>query len=88
MPIAPPMVTPRLRDIRKYSPPVPIGILVATADADNPVINDIELHKSTIKIVPSRPTLETTQPKRRYMITPNMVKTLGVKTPRKVPNLW
>ena len=27
----------------------------------------------------------TTQPKRRYMITPRMVRMVGVKTPRKVP---
>ena len=46
----------------------------------------IELASSTISTVSGRPTLPTTQPKRRYMMRPRMVSTLGVNTPRKVPN--
>ena len=36
--------------------------------------------------VPIKPALPTTQPKRRYIITPKIVKIEGVKTPPNVPN--
>ena len=39
-----------------------------------------------ISQVPKSPALPTTQPKRKYMITPNIVSKVGVKTPPKVPN--
>ncbi len=35
---------------------------------------------------PSRPAFPTTQPILRYMITPNIVSSVGVNTPPKVPN--
>jgi hypothetical protein len=47
----------------------------------------IELASSTTSSVTGRPRLPTTHPKRRYMMRPRIVSTLGVKTPRKVPNL-
>jgi hypothetical protein len=40
----------------------------------------------TIIKVPRRPTFPTTQPKRRYIITPRIVSMDGVKTPPKVPS--
>lgn len=40
----------------------------------------------TIDSVPSKPTLPTTHPKRRYIITPTTVRMEGVKTPPKVFN--
>jgi hypothetical protein len=40
----------------------------------------------TIRSVLTRPTLPTTQPIRRYMITPNIVRILGRYTPLNVPN--
>jgi hypothetical protein len=43
------------------------------------------VERVTIIRVPSKPTLPTTHPKRRYIITPKMVKIEGVKTPLKVP---
>jgi hypothetical protein len=61
--------------------------LVATADADSAVMKVIELASSTTSSVTGRPRLPTTHPKRRYMMRPRIVSTLGVKTPRKVPNL-
>jgi len=61
-------------------------MLVAMAEALRPVMNVIELASRTMKMVRGRPTLPTTQPKRRYMIRPRMVSTLGVHTPRKAPN--
>jgi hypothetical protein len=39
-----------------------------------------------IKMAPSTPALPTTQARRRYMMTPRMVRTVGAKTPAKVPN--
>lgn len=81
------MVRPRLLEIMKYSPPVPRGLLVATADALRAVIKAIALQIRTIAIVPISPAWATTQPNLRYIITPRMVRTLGVKTPRKAPNL-
>jgi hypothetical protein len=41
----------------------------------------------TIMRVPIRPTFPTTHPKRRYMITPRIVRIEGVNTPPKVPSL-
>jgi hypothetical protein len=35
---------------------------------------------------PKNPALPTTQPSRKYMITPRMVKTSGVNTPPNAPN--
>lgn len=40
----------------------------------------------TIARVPIKPALPTTQPKRKYMITPKIVNIEGVKTPPNVPN--
>jgi hypothetical protein len=37
-------------------------------------------------IMPVSPATPATQPKRRYMITPNMVNIEGVKTPENAPN--
>jgi hypothetical protein len=39
-----------------------------------------------ISQAPKRPALPTTHPRRKYIITPNMVRKVGVKTPPKVPN--
>ena len=46
----------------------------------------IDVPSVTIASVPRRPTLPTTHPKRRYIITPTMVRMEGVKTPPKVFN--
>jgi hypothetical protein len=61
-------------------------MLVASADALSAVTKVTVLASSTMSSVSGRPTFPTTQPKRRYMIRPRIVSTLGVKTPRKVPN--
>lgn len=37
-------------------------------------------------MVPKSPALPTTQPRRRYRITPKIVNMEGVNTPPKVPN--
>lgn len=51
---------------------------------DSAVRKVIEVPRVTIASVPRRPTLPTTHPKRRYIITPNTVSMDGVKTPPKV----
>jgi hypothetical protein len=76
--MAPPGSSPRLREIIKYSPPTPTFILVAMADALNPVIKVIELAITTISMVLITPTFPTTQPKRRNIIRPKIVRILGV----------
>ncbi len=51
---------------------------------DRAVRKVMDVAKVTMISVPIRPTLPTTQPKRRYMITPRTVSMEGVKTPSKV----
>jgi len=51
---------------------------VAIADALNPVTKVMLLAMSTAIRASERPMFPTTQPKRKYIITPRMVKTLGV----------
>ena len=70
----------------KYSPPTPTRMLVAMAEALSPVMKVIPLAIVRISNVPGRPALPSTQPNRRYIMTPRIVRTLGVNTPRKVPN--
>ncbi len=53
-------------------------MLVATADALSPVMNVMLLADSTMARDKGRPTLPTTHPNRRYIITPRIVSTLGV----------
>ena len=84
MPIAPPISTPSDRLIRKYAPPALTGELVAIDAMDRAVRKVMEVAKVTMISVPISPTLPTTQPKRRYMITPRTVSMEGVKTPPKV----
>jgi hypothetical protein len=70
----------------KYAPPPPTLILVARADSDSPVRNVIAVDMVTMSRVSGRPTFPNTHPNLRYMITPRIVRMLGVKTPLKVPN--
>jgi hypothetical protein len=84
--MAPPNSKPRLREIKKYSPPTPTLILVATAETDKAVMKVMDVEMVTIISAVQRPTFPTIQPKRKYMITPRIVRIEGVKTPRKVPN--
>ena len=61
-------------------------MLVAMAEMERVVRKVMEVAMVTIKRVEGRPTFPRTQPKRKYMTTPKMVRMLGVKTPLKVPN--
>lgn len=54
---------------------------------DKAVRKVMEVAKVTMISVPIRPTLPTTHPNRRYIITPNTVSMEGVNTPPKVFNL-
>jgi len=53
---------------------------------DSEVRNVIDVERVTINNVPTSPTLPTTHPKRRYIITPRMVSMDGVNTPPNVFN--
>jgi hypothetical protein len=57
---------------------------VAIAARDREVRKVIEVARLTIIRLPNNPTLPTTQPNRRYIITPRIVRIDGVKTPAKV----
>ena len=52
---------------------------------ESPVMKVTDEQSVTRKSVPPRPRLPSTQPNRRYITTPMMVRMLGVKTPLKVP---
>jgi hypothetical protein len=60
-------------------------MLVASADIDKAVKKVINEDKVTIIRVGTKPTFPITHPKRRYMITPRIVRMLGVNTPLNVP---
>ena len=53
-------------------------MLVAIAEALSAVMVVTELARRTMTKVSGSPTFPTTQPKRRYMINPRIVSTLGV----------
>lgn len=82
--MAPPISMPNDLLIKKYAPPALTGALVAMEAMESAVKKVIEVPKVTIISVPISPTLPTTHPKRRYIITPTTVRIDGVKTPPKV----
>ena len=63
-------------------------MLVAIEETDNPVIKVIQVEKKRINKTPQKPEYPIIVGKRKYIITPKIVKTLGVNTPPKVPNLF
>ena len=83
----PPASSPSDFEIIEYAPPAPILMFVVIDDIESPVQSVILFARTIIAIAPSRPALPTTQPKRKYIITPSIVSTSGVNTPPKVPNL-
>jgi hypothetical protein len=56
------------------------------AATDKAVTKVIEVETVTIRSVPNSPTLPSTHPNRRYMITPRIVRIEGVNTPPNVPS--
>ena len=70
--------------MRKYAPPALTGALVAIDAMEREVKKVMEVANVTMINVPIKPTLPTTHPKRKYMITPNTVSIEGVNTPPKV----
>ena len=67
------------------SPPATLR-LVAKADTDSEVMKVMPLAMVTMSSTGHRPTLPSAQPNRKYMITPRIVRMLGVNTPLKAPN--
>lgn len=60
---------------------------MAIEEIERAVKNVIDEASVTISIVPSTPEFPATQPSLKYKMTPKIVRTLGTKTPLKVPNL-
>ena len=83
----PPVSNPKDFEIIEYAPPAPILIFVVIDAIERPVHIVIDFANKIMITAPIKPALPTTHPKRRYIITPRMVKTSGVKTPANVPNL-
>ena len=59
--------------------------VVAMLETERPVITVITWETPRMISAPPRPELPTTQPMRRYITTPRIVRMLGVNTPEKVP---
>ena len=62
-------------------------MLVASAETDRPVKKVMSEQSVTMISVLGSPTDPSTQPKRRYMTTPMIVRMEGVNTPANVPKL-
>jgi hypothetical protein len=56
-------------------------------DIERPVHSVTDLASTIINTAPRKPAFPTTHPRRKYMITPRIVSTSGVKTPPNVPKL-
>jgi hypothetical protein len=59
--------------------------LVAIEESDSPVAAVMPKASRMMMMAPSNPAFPTIQGRRRYMITPRMVRRFGVNTPPKVP---
>ena len=68
-----------------YAPPAPIRIFVVMEDMERAVARVITKERVIISQAPNNPAFPTTHPRRRYIITPRMVKIEGVNTPPNVP---
>ena len=88
MPILPPASKPNDFVIIEYAPPDPILIFDVIDERDKAVQTVIDLANNIIATAPRNPALPTTQPSRRNIITPSMVRTSGVKTPPNTPNFF
>jgi hypothetical protein len=54
-------------------------------ESASPVVTVATCDNKIITMAAPNPTVPTTQPRRRYIITPTIVKIVGVKTPSNVP---
>ena len=61
--------------------------MVAIADKDKLVRTEIAVARESIRIACPSPADPTTEPRRLKRMIPRIVRTLGVKTPLKVPRL-
>jgi hypothetical protein len=57
-------------------------------ERENPVVIVATWDNTMITIALPNPTVPTTHPRRRYKITPIIVKIVGVKTPSNVPKVF
>lgn len=71
----------------EYAPPGPMRILLMIEDIERAVVVVMAKAMRMIVHAPSSPVIPTTQPRRRYIITPRMVRRVGMKTPLTIPNL-
>jgi hypothetical protein len=81
----PPTSRPKDWEMMEKAPPAPILMLVVMEERDRAVNAIMRKEMSMMSQAPRRPAFPTTHPSRRYMMTPRMVRSVGVKTPAKVP---
>jgi hypothetical protein len=86
IPMAPPISKPKDCDIKLNAPPEPIRIFVVILDNDRAVERVMATATMIIINAPITPAFPTTHGWRMYIITPKMVRNVGVKTPAIVPN--
>jgi hypothetical protein len=72
--------------IIEYAPPEPILILLMMDAMERAVVVVIENATTMISQEPRSPTLPTTHPSLRYIITPMIVRSVGTYTPVSIPN--
>ena len=77
----PPISRPSDWEMIENGPPAPMRIFVVIDDMERLVNNVIDRASSVISKAPATPALPTTHGCRKYMITPRMVRVVGVKTP-------
>ena len=87
-PSVPPIGSPMLRDNMKYVPPACTFLSVAIEATLSPVATEMMCATTMMAIVVHNPAWPTIVGRRRYMITPRIVRIDGVKTPAKVPNFF
>ena len=85
MPILPPISRPSDCDMMENAPPDSIRMFVVIEAIDRLVHRVMITEIPTMIMAPATPAFPTTQGCRMYMITPRMVRTVGVNTPWNVP---
>ena len=75
-------------EIKLNAPPLPIRMFVVIDDKLSAVASVIATDNKIIAKAPKTPAFPTTHGCRIYMITPKMVKVVGVNTPANVPKVF
>lgn len=86
--MAPPISKPKDFEMILKAPPAPIRTLVVIEDKLKAVVNVMATEMNNIPKAPTIPAFPTTHGCRMNMITPSIVKVVGVNTPANVPKVF